>query len=251
MRPIGSMLLVVTVASASAAAPFVNLDFETPPNLPNDLIPGWSSENARLQFGPDVCLGSACITLLPAAEHRDPPVGRSVFIQSGVYILDDELEDFVEVSADLSQTGDLPTDARTILVESRVDRPSPTTSWTNLRVAIDDVDVPLSPVGDDGTNIVLGGDVSAFAGRTVELTVYTIMNGFADGEFRERWAYVNGIEFGSAPIPEPTTAALVTLMAVSSAPVRRLRRQAARDATTNPNAPDSGAATGCDPPSSP
>lgn len=188
---------LICVLRNASAQNFVNLDFEeanvppTPPDTwgpavnPSLAFPGWTVLPNGTTFATttaynDLSLGGPAIVLMgpdfPNAPGYEPLQGcYSVLLQ---YFGTGN-------PPALSQTGVIPPGATTISILG------------NAVIEINGINIPLS----NGS-----GNISAFAGQTVQLTVTTPDTGTVNSPI---WDYFDDIQF--SPIPEPNLTSLAVL----------------------------------------
>jgi hypothetical protein len=195
---IACVILNLGMISDASSAPFANLDFEDAV-VPGDVLPDWSVNN----LGPIydlVCLGSSCVSVHDTGSPAPLEGSFSVFLQGGT---SGDSGALPLIGASISQTGDVPGTAKSIrLLSTTGDILSdPIISSQNLRVSLDDTNIPLVALGTAGDLITVGGDIAAFAGTTAKLTISTATPEI-DGP--ELWAWLDAVSFSSAPVPEPS-----------------------------------------------
>jgi len=201
--------MLLAVGDAVGQGTFQNLDFEqatvppTPVNGYGDEVdpalafPGWSV-SASTSTNP-LCrlytLYNSQTLDSPAVDLFGPlfPNGMGYPSLQGLYSAALQYSGFFRVFPYLSQTGLVPDDARSISVLV----PSGTDWWQWPSVNLNGVYIPLTPIGDGR----VGGDVTAFAGTTADLTLST-------GTY---FAYFDDVQFSDQPIPEPGVLGLAAL----------------------------------------
>ena len=173
---------------------FINLNFEHPV-LPlirdiefkvpiTNALPGWAGYIGGNQVGQIVyntfSLGAAAISLQgPGSLDQAFQGSYFVFLQSS-------FPDGLVIPA-IAQTGRVPPDTKSLRLFS-----SPGSS---LQAVFAGQPVPLIQIGADANYVILGGDITAFAGKT--------------GELRFTGAgFLDNIQFSDQPIPEPSILAL-------------------------------------------
>ncbi|MEZ4281598.1 MAG: PEP-CTERM sorting domain-containing protein [Myxococcota bacterium] len=210
------VLWAVAFAPTASALPFQNLDFEMAGegglSLPVWLV-GRIGADPPIFDDPTVgpiaatgsgynswCLGSRCLGVMNSEvsvpEFRPLEGEYSLYLQGGtrpggtIYI---------------EQRGDVPIDARSIRFQAS---PSNHGRLSDLRLSADGLPLaPIIEVGADGRSRWLAADVSAWAGRTIDLRIAV----FADpsGGYDETNVLLDAIEFSALPIPEPGSASLL------------------------------------------
>lgn len=173
---------------------FVNLDFEramiapTPPGGWGDVteasqaFPGWSVASGLVLYN-NVTIGSPAVSLLgpyfPQAVAYAP--------LQGSYSALIEYFGYSGPSPVLSQTGSIPVGARSISLLVASGTPA-----SDVIVAMNGVNIPLiSSAGER-----LAGDISSFAGSTVELAL--------SAANPAKFVYFDDVQFSSVTVPEPT-----------------------------------------------
>lgn len=193
-----SAIIALCLASAAHAAPFTNLDFEQATFAdPTSIfqpwetaLPGWQhSDGADTGnvYWQTSHLGLTQMYWLQEAGQGGwlsdfPFEGRyGVFFKSGLKTSNEPEAPWVH--AYLAQTGTLDADVRSLhfLAQGPV------------QLTLDGVVLPLIDLG----NHRLAADVTAFAGRTVELRFTDLTESFAPG------VYLDGIRLSASAVPEP------------------------------------------------
>jgi hypothetical protein len=211
--PLLSLSVLAAAVAAHSQGTFRNMDFETarfliPPTPPgqygNSVDPamafyGWTAGSAPGSNGPptyflynNATLGAPSINLI----GPDFPNGMRFNALQGSYsVLMAYFGTGSGVGPSLSQTGVIPTDARSI---SFIVDPG----YNNVLVTLNGVNIPLVP--SNGGSL-LSGDVSAFAGQSVQLTFTT-----------QHFLYFDNIQFSPISVPEPCTLGLAAFGALSA-----------------------------------
>jgi hypothetical protein len=194
----------------ACAAPFVNLDFqgafpdgvfdENEDPTPAEAIPGWTprvgEEPLPIVLVNSILIGSTGVVLFDMNYHQPGGPQYHLVLYSG-YAAPMPL-------ASISQTGDVPPDARRVQMYCQ--------HSAGPVVTLDGVNIPMINLG----NWQWAGDVSTFAGQTASLRITTPRTGYQP-------THIDDIQFSSAVIPEPATA---TFAAMSlGLLVRRCRHQ--------------------------
>lgn len=211
IRYIGMCSVWLGLGGASVAQGFINLDFERatiPPTPagqfgplradPALAFPGWTmgpngTSAANITSYNNLTLGSVAQVLIgpnqPNAIHYTPLQGSySALLQFGP-------SEQAGTPA-LSQIGVVPADARSINFLASTDH-------DDARVTLNGLDIPLTRIGGGR----LAGDVSAFAGRQVELT-------FSTKSYGGKWLYFDDVVFSPVTVPEPSVGSLAAAGAV-------------------------------------
>ncbi len=199
---------ILTFTLSATAAQFKNLDFESakPPKNPGfeDLsaavaLPSWHTftgtvEEVSVLFK-STTTGSARVKLGEFVPVSTQYGKYGVGLLSGGSIHGEGA-----VSAGIWQAGDVPANARTLLFDTSIDL----SKTTGYRVSMEGVTLSLQPVMTG----MAGTDISAFAGKTVELRFESLFEP-AFGAFQVDFSLDN-IRFSSvALVPEPSTWALL------------------------------------------
>ena len=113
-------------------------------------------------------------------------------------------------AASIGQVGQIPLDAVSLLFYLSLD--------SNLQVSFDDQIIPLIQIDSTANYVIMGGDISPFAGQTGQLLFTALPNG--------GYGMFDNIQFSNIPVPEPGTWSLlalgVTLMGFSRLTRRKL-----------------------------
>ncbi len=210
-------LLAVTLHGV--AAPFQNLGFDEANTnnvaaVPGDgsfgqlgeLLPGWALRvSGDILVNPDDIIGFnnfapgfGNITLL---DRDHSFIGDFAPVTEGEYhlALSQRLNDVTGefLSNSLSQSGEVPVDARSIQFYSP----------RNLfELRANDAVLPLLEIS--GSQKVFAADISAFAGQPIELKFTTLSGPFV-------YNVIDAISFSSMQIPEPSVCALIGLGALT------------------------------------
>jgi len=205
------LLVVVAACSAFAQGTFQNLDFESA-NLEaipagqyggfvpiSNAFPGWTGYIGTNQVGQVIqnnySIGSPSIDILGpfwSVGYGIISGQYNALLQAGTY------SDRPPADAALAQVGQVPITARSIQIKE---------FGSQFILSLAGQTIPLVQMGS-GTNYVLyTGDVSMFAGQTVELR----LTAHGTPDFRFPVDFVDDIEFSSVSIPEPSILALSAL----------------------------------------
>ena len=208
------ILLFLILAQPGYAQSFINLGFEsaTLPSLPTgqygsyvpstNALPGWSPNLAVLQNNADI--GTAAIDLLGphlSASQSNILFGGviegnySAVLQAG---FDQSSGTSVLVDASITQTGLVPTDAQSIRVKVRA---------PGLFVIFAGQNLPLVTLATENTYVLVGADISQFAGQVGSLTFSTSI-AFAHHSYDVPF---DSIVFSLQQIPEPNSLALLNI----------------------------------------
>ena len=193
-----AILVLLTGIRLCHSQGFVNLDFEsativvdpTSPYYPyvvfaSNAIPGWTgyinaSPRDRVLYNAE-SLGGPSISLESSLSPAYVPIqgSFSVYLKSS--------SDAGGTSAAISQTGQVPNDARSILFLRTPD--------SGFGVSFGGQPISLVPFGTSGNYIIMAGDISRFAGQTGQLL-------FAGG------GLFDDIQFSNQAVPEPSVLGL-------------------------------------------
>jgi hypothetical protein len=212
-------LLLAGISRASAQGTFQDLNFENANIVPNseqlldvaNALPGWTViygdvQQAEIRYNA-LSLGGTAATLEAAGYPGSIAVldgDFSLFLQGGSI-------EGVQTPVSISQTGQIPFGTQSLLFESP--------GANSLQVSIGNDNLTLFPVGsgiaNDGQNyLVYGANVSAFSGRTEQLS-FTAPGGSG--------AYlIDDISFSPNAVPEPSPIVLTGIGGLLFALYRRL-----------------------------
>jgi hypothetical protein len=205
----------VFVKPLEAQGTFRNLDFELAnvPTLPSgqygslngvlvsEALPFWTafygSEQVSAVSHNSYSLGSANISIL--GPHWDNSLGTSIINGNYTAVLQAG-DNPGPVSVSIAQTGTIPIDSQSILVNVKQ-----FFAGSGLSVSLDGQNVPAFLVEHDAGYSLFGVDISSFAGQTTELrlTAETTPGG------RFNSIEIDDVTFSNQPIPEPATSAIV------------------------------------------
>jgi hypothetical protein len=196
-----TLLVVSLTYSAVCQGTFGNLDFESAnvpfvpagqfgANVPtSEGLPGWTADFGDTQIGTishnNMTLGA------PEVGIFGPAWFPSQILQGSYSVFLAQSTAGIPSTAAIGQAGTIPSTARSLTFFS-----SPA---QNFVLTFSGQAIPLAQIGSGPNYIILGGDVSQFAGQSGELR-FTAGSGILDN-----------IQFSSSPIPEPTTGALYGL----------------------------------------
>jgi hypothetical protein len=195
---------------------FVNLDFESgrvvapDPEFGllawNTAVPGWSHGNGsdtQIVYWNHTHAGETQAYLLCAPGTVTPSMAGSLSMAlfNGIYSY---TGDSTWTQAFISQTGQLGNNLKSIQF----------LATGPFAVFIDGTQIPVQPLGENA----FSGDISAFAGRAVDLK---IMN--TSPAFIKTPVVVDNIQFSTQPVPEPRAVFLVSTLALAWTVTRRRR----------------------------
>lgn len=196
-------VILVLLPGAAQAAPFQNLDFEhvTWPPLEGELvIQGWNTWPAPPVYN-EWPLGSTLVTVVGQGPGLG---GYMVYLHS--HLTYDYPDNIYPSNAFIWQVGEVPRGAQRL--SFLTDDPSYHSPYTQqeLAVSLDGARIPLIEVFAPDHVRTLAGDVSEFAGRTVELRfeLFNYNLGFPC------YAAIDAITF--EPIPEPSSLSVWALL---------------------------------------
>ncbi|MBI5383105.1 MAG: PEP-CTERM sorting domain-containing protein [Verrucomicrobia bacterium] len=203
-----------------AQGTFRNLNFEEA-NLPavshgfepvEDALPGWTviygtnveTLISRNSYGFD---GKSRVSIWEREVYPVPLAGRCFvdFLRYGL--------DLTPVS--IAQTGIVPADSLSLRFLVTM------TPWIagDMSVQLNGTELQMQVLGFTGGATVVGADVSAFAGQTVELRL--ISHPYQDAGVSQ--TYLDNIMFSPEPVPEPATFVLLALGGALAATRWRVR----------------------------
>jgi hypothetical protein len=216
--------VVTFVTCGASAAPFVNLDFEQATVVPVGIdfiqaapaFPGWtpridSSTLSNVAYN-YVGFGEPLVSLFDV-----PAPGIGLPLLQGQYMaaLVSRGGGFT-TRASLTQTGDIPADALTLRMLADLQLGPPLVRINGIVIPM----VLLTPQLFEGS--LYAGDVSAFAGSTVELQFQSPLPPLG------RIAGFDDIRFSSVPIPEPANVVGTVAAGISLTRRRRAIRSTKR-----------------------
>jgi hypothetical protein len=88
---------------------------------------------------------------------------------------------------------------------------------SSLQVTFNGLLIPLVQIGSTANYVIMGGDVSAFAGQTGQLLFTALPN--------VGYGLLDNIQFSTAAVPEPSTFALVALGSLALGLVKKRQRR--------------------------
>ncbi len=193
---------------AQAQGTFENLNFEQATITPTPVDEYGSYANPAQAF-PDWTIGGAATVVLynsetlgsPAVDLIGPDFPNALGLTAlqgsySVLMQDFGLPPQYYPPPTLSQTGTLPTNAQSI---NFLASPIPGFGDAGI-VELNGVAIPLVPISGGR----LAGNISAWAGQTVQLTFTVPSTG-------ENFFYFDDIEFSPTPVPEPRIVALTAI----------------------------------------
>jgi len=191
--------------NAQGTVQFQNLDFEAASVQMSQsqsvvssasALPGWTvyfGSSLQTQVGCDlVALGSTWVTLV--GTNSDTVFNRlqgdfGVLLQGGS----------TAPYAAISQTGLVPANAQSLLFNAQP-------GLTTLQVSLGGVSLPFFAISAGPNYATYACDVSAFAGKSDELTFSALSNIAGNNNWN-----IDSIQFSPTPVPEPAGLGIITL----------------------------------------
>jgi len=218
-----ALILCFATSSALAQGTFYNLDFEwarlryIPAGqyggmvAPSNAFPGWTIVSTGMVLQNNSTIGLPSIDILgPYWSDREIIGGLyTALLVSGTY--PDRQPPANLGSSTLAQVGEVPPTALSIHLK---EFGSP-----QFTLSLGGQNIPLVQIGGGSNYTLYGGDISQFAGQTVELRLSAVAT--ADSPFN--WVYLDDIEFSPLSIPEPPSPTLVVIGVVIFWMLRRMR----------------------------
>jgi hypothetical protein len=209
------LVLLAGIVPPATGQVFTNLDFEQAVVVVNDpffgfldwnlAVPGWghlnSSDTSIVYYRHPHTGLSPYYLLVDSQSHPSSLLAGNYSLEMANGLLGSP-PNTTYAQAFLSQTGAIPSDARSIHL----------LGTGPMQVMLGGDSIPLLPLG----GFEYAGDISAYAGTTTELR---IVNAAMSGASP---LVVDNIAFSAIPIPEPSTLVLVGACIASSA-IHRLR----------------------------
>jgi hypothetical protein len=182
---------------------FTNLNFESAnvPNVPTNQggaivlvasgMPGWTANPSAL--GPNMIFHNGVSDGGAAIAIEGPQWYSSQILQGNytAYIVGSRFG--TPASAYIAQTGTIPMFTESIVFD--------TSLGADFQVTFGGQTIPTEQLGTGANYVIMGGDVSAFAGQSEELR-FTALPNVGGG-------LLDNIQFLTSPVPEPGTLALV------------------------------------------
>lgn len=195
--------------TALAQGNFINLNFDSPlPPLTRDpefmvpttkALPGWIGYINGRQVDTivynTVSLEAPAITLQGPGSSFTPIQGSYSALLQGQFP-----GSSTGASSAIGQVGQIPLDANSLLFFSGSD---------SMQVTFAGQSIPLVQLGGTSRYLILGGDISVFAGQTGELRFTQ-----PSVTFNFNRAYLDNIIFSTNPIPEPRVFRLIVFGAL-------------------------------------
>ncbi len=195
---------------------FQNLDFEAANIQQNqspgpvntiDALPGWTAligTDAQSQiYYNSPSLGSTWISLLGSngPGFRSIEGGFSLLLQGGLVLTP---AGFVPMDASISQVGLVPSTSQSIIFKAQSGTPE------GKFLSLAGQNIPIEVMSSTADYTLYGGNVSSFAGQTVELRFTST---YVSSGNPNNWN-LDSIQFSDMAVPEPNAAALVVLGAI-------------------------------------
>jgi hypothetical protein len=184
---------------------FTNLNFEsanvaftTGGLAMSNALPGWSSS-----------WGTNLIDYNPSLLAVWPPIA---LLGSNKFVLVGNFDVYLAYDISISQTGLVPNGAQTLLFAET--SPSLLASLGGLNLSFVAISNAINSFGTSYT--IYGADISAFAGNTETLTFSPTLGSAG---------FLDGIQFSSLPIPEPSA---ISFLCLGSGILFYLRRKSRR-----------------------
>ncbi|MEI7728575.1 MAG: hypothetical protein WCO56_03350 [Verrucomicrobiota bacterium] len=196
------MLAISWWPLTSNAQAFMNLDFEAATIIPivNDpyqvewdaAMPGWSGYYGNTYTGIKKRTSLVYNTLSIGDPSIDLLGPGSGYQMSGNYCLALQTSvTFYFTDVYITQTGTIPADANSIQFKGSSAR-------NGFIVSLDGHPISMPALKTDGSYYQYGGDISAFAGQTVELRITDIAVPNSESMF-----FIDSIAFSTEAVPEP------------------------------------------------
>jgi hypothetical protein len=193
-----SVVASLALSQTLFAQGFVNMDFEsaTVPATPTGqsggtvdpalAFPGWTvGGSGTVVIYNNLSLGAPAVSLI----GPDFPNGTGITPLQGSYSVLFAYFNIAGPPPTLSQTGVIPSDARSISFLVGAD-------WASAAVSIDGIPIPLVSVSGGR----LAGDVSAYAGSLAQLTFSTATG----SPYAPDLLYFDDVRFSPSSVPEPS-----------------------------------------------
>jgi hypothetical protein len=198
---------LVAVTLCGVAAPFQNLGFD---DSTSGLVSGWQiisgsntiSSGAQIDgvpFGPPADIADVFL-FTPNNPNQYPVVGKYSLVLVPAF----DFGRFTQSPASISQIGDIPSDAKSIEFINFL---------SSFELRVNGNLIPLTYEISPGSLYPTGvGDISGYAGQTVELKFTTIPHTVLPPFGVDHFYYgIDSITFSPDSIPEPSTWALLGL----------------------------------------
>ena len=231
------MIVALSCHARALAAPFRNLDFESAVigvpvgfQLPaSQALPDWTTDSFDAASGYTTydmeTAGSTAVSVQDGLTPYPPPGGNPVMYplqgRYSIMLQNGTLDGFSPQNAWISQTGDLPSSACSIMFS---------TDWmsgANLVVSLNGITIPTSlysvgPVvnANYGPVQTYIGDVSGFAGQQDVMLQFETLS---TGSPYAGMADLDGIQFATIIVPEPSSLILIVAGLLSLAGYHRQR----------------------------
>ncbi|MDQ6630380.1 MAG: PEP-CTERM sorting domain-containing protein [Verrucomicrobiota bacterium] len=205
---VGIFLLVSRPAGFSQG--FMNLNFESAKIIPatgspfypygidvTNALPGWavfigSNQATQITYNAPA-IGSTFVTLW-ATNGQQISGNFGVLLQGGG----------TAASASISQTALVPASTRSILFQAQ---PYGFNAGGSLLISFGGQNIPFFALSTGANYTLYGGEISAFAGQTEQLTIAALNQ---PGFYPNNWN-IDNIQFSSSAVPEPSTIALAII----------------------------------------
>jgi hypothetical protein len=208
-RTLTAGIALILLARCAWSAPFINLDFEQATVVPvgggfisaTAAFPGWAARLNGSGALPSVWHNSLGGNGIALWDIENSP-SFTIPLLEGAYmaVLESTSDLGVNFDAALTQSGDIPAGTRSIRLLG-VNTRGP------ARVTINGQAIPLISLGEIAPRVVLyAGDVTAFAGQTVELGLHGPAPFFPIA--------VDDVRFSVEQAPEPASAAALLAIVI-------------------------------------
>jgi len=206
----GLAFLCFLLRVSANAGPFRNLDFESSPSFPAgdyvypftvyaNALPGWTVHiGDSFQNGAcanEFILDAPAVALMTSSGNLPPIEGqKNVYLQSAASA-PSSFPDAYNINVSISQTGLVPAGAQFLRFKAR-------NQWFSyfavppgpFDVQLGGQDIPLVPIRSSGGDVEYVGNVSQWAGQTVELSIRVLAStNWGNTSFPEGWALVDSI----------------------------------------------------------
>jgi hypothetical protein len=207
-----AIILLLNTGRLGFSQGFVNLNFEAARIVPlteganfppysvatTNALPGWAvyyggTQQTQITYN-DPAAGSTFVTLW-ATNGQNISGNYSVLLQGGL----------TDSAASISQTSLTPVTAEAILFKAQYSGPP---GAGLLSVSMNGQNIPLLFISTGPNYTLYGGDISAFAGQTVQLT-FSAPNLSHDNNWN-----IDDIQLSNLPVPEPSVFTLSALGAL-------------------------------------
>jgi hypothetical protein len=222
-----SVAISFSLLQAVSGQGFANLNFEqasiqsAPPNYtPTDAqnpisaasaLPGWTIREDGIictaVWGTPSALDETSVALVSAGNA---PIQGSYSVLLSAYA---DAPSNLYRNSSISQTGLVPVGTQSI--QFLIAKPSPASSIQPIpMITLNGTSISLLAISQSGGVTTMAGNVSAFAGTTATLTVLCEATTGSTFPANENYFNLDGIQFSSVVVPEPSAIALTALGAL-------------------------------------